>query len=542
MKKNYINIGLILFVLGFALFINVGSYGVVETSDARYAEIAREMFISADYIHPNLLNIHHYHKPPFTYQLTALAYHIFGINSFAARFFLQLSVLLQIWLVYKITFLLFSRKKIAVLSAVIYSSFPLVMISSRNLTTDSFLTSFLLLSIYSWLEYYKNGKTIFLYLFALSMGLGFYTKGPVIFIVSFVFMALYAYYFPQKKKFRLHHLLALVVFLIVGLWWYLYLAMENADFINYFLGKQTLDRFANNAFNRAEPWWYFLVLLPITAAPWLFILPFLIKDSISDFKKHSILKVLIYSILIPLFFFSLSTSKRILYILPFYVFIAILTAYFIDKADTKQKKKTLYFQSLFYLALILIVLGIKFILPDIQLPSYFYIFSLLNLILLFLVSFKFNFSIEYKLIFNSLIFSLFMLIASSIFMSKNPLLINSPKPLTDFIKTNNLEQREVYLYNSRQPSIAFELNKPIISLYKDSRDLNREVQFEQNDNWKKYLINLNLKNQKDSLVFSIQKKPSILITYKQTTKNSFIDSLKQKFHHQKNFKKYTLYY
>ena len=69
MFKTHLQIIVLLIICGLALLINVGSYGVVETSDARYAEIGREMFTSGDYIHPNLLDVHHYHKPPITYQL-----------------------------------------------------------------------------------------------------------------------------------------------------------------------------------------------------------------------------------------------------------------------------------------------------------------------------------------------------------------------------------------------------------------------------------------------------------------------------------------
>ena len=98
MKTNSLII--LLIIAAFSLLINVGSYGVVESSDARYAEIGRAMYLSGDYLHPNLMEVHHYHKPPFTYQITALGYRIFGINAFGARFFLQIAVLIQIILVY----------------------------------------------------------------------------------------------------------------------------------------------------------------------------------------------------------------------------------------------------------------------------------------------------------------------------------------------------------------------------------------------------------------------------------------------------------
>ena len=136
------------------LTFNLGSWGITETSESRYAEISREMLVNNDYVHPKLLGIHHYHKPPITYQITTLGYKIFGVNEFGARFFLQIAILIQLILVYNITLLFYKKKKIAFSAMLIYFSFPIVIISSRNLTTDAYLTTTVLASIFFWL-YYK---------------------------------------------------------------------------------------------------------------------------------------------------------------------------------------------------------------------------------------------------------------------------------------------------------------------------------------------------------------------------------------------------
>ena len=148
MKKQFY---LILALLFAVLLSGSGSWGLTESSEARYAEIAREMVTTGDYLHPSLLGIHHYHKPPVTYQLTALGYQIFGVNEFGARFFLAVALLLQVFFVYKIGRLLFKNEKKAMASALIYFSFPVVLIAARNLTTDAFLTTFILWALYFWL-------------------------------------------------------------------------------------------------------------------------------------------------------------------------------------------------------------------------------------------------------------------------------------------------------------------------------------------------------------------------------------------------------
>ncbi len=348
MEKIF-DIKIFLILSAFVLLINVGSFGVIETSDARYAEIAREMYVSQDYLHPNLLDIHHYHKPPITYQITALGYKIFGINPFGARFFLQIAILVQILIIYKISLLLFDNKKTALLSSICYFSMPIVLISSRNLTTDGFLTTFAIASIYFWIKYRKEGSFLNLYLFYLSLAFGFLTKGPVIFIMPFVFVLFFNFIEKPKQKLSIHHLFAFILFIIVGLSWYLYLTYYNSDFFYYFIGKQTVERFSKNVFNRTEPFWYFIVIAPILGLPWLPFIPFLIKKFQKIIKFKSIYFVLIISFLLPLIFFSISSSKRPLYILPLYGVMSILIVQLIGKlnADSiKFIKKLLFGYSL----------------------------------------------------------------------------------------------------------------------------------------------------------------------------------------------------
>jgi len=43
--------------------IGLGSWGLTETSESRYAQISKEMHESNDYVHPKLLEVNHYHKP-----------------------------------------------------------------------------------------------------------------------------------------------------------------------------------------------------------------------------------------------------------------------------------------------------------------------------------------------------------------------------------------------------------------------------------------------------------------------------------------------
>lgn len=108
MKKIlYIFLALVFF--GLVLFS--GNWGLTESSEARYATIAKEMVDTDSYINPTLLGIKHLHKPPLTYYITAFSYKIFGVNEFGARFFLHIALVFQLLLVFKITQLLFKNEK-----------------------------------------------------------------------------------------------------------------------------------------------------------------------------------------------------------------------------------------------------------------------------------------------------------------------------------------------------------------------------------------------------------------------------------------------
>ncbi len=539
MKTN--SLVILLIITAFTLLLNVGSYGVVESSDARYAEIGRAMYLSGDYLHPNLMEVHHYHKPPLTYQITALGYSLFGTNAFGARFFLQIVLLLQLILVYFLALELFNNRKTALWTALIYFSFPLVLISSRNLTTDAFLNTFALLSIYAWVKYRKNGSYIYLYLFTLSWALGFLTKGPVIFIVPLIFIIGYNHIEKAKHKFSVHHILAWLLFFIIGFSWVIYLAIQNPDFIDYFLGKQTLDRFANKStFHRSEPFWYFWALAPLVGMPWLLYLPFMIKNHKNLFKKRSIYRVLAASIFIPLVFFSISTSKRILYILPLYSLFALLIAQLLYLETDRNAK--VYAKFNFGWAVLLFasfIIG-SFVTVDIFISKILAVFAVVFLFLAFRLYQTNQLTFKSKAVYISFIVAIFLVISSSKVMSDNELLINSNKPLTDFLIKEHLDNRMILIYNTRKPSIEFGLNKPVVSLYDGAYDLNRETQFETDDNWKKYLINLQNKKETDYLN-ELQKKPTVLLIYK----NSLPDNRKnliKNYSHKKEMKNWTVYY
>ncbi|MDA3953376.1 MAG: glycosyltransferase family 39 protein [Bacteroidales bacterium] len=511
--KNHLHFKIVFLIYAVALFINIGSFGVVESSDARYAEIAREMFVSGDLTHPNLLDVHHYHKPPLTYQITALGYKLFGVNPFGARFFLQIAILLQLVLVYLLTKLLFKNNQTALWAMIIYLSYPIVLVSSRNLTTDAFLATFALWSIYSWVKYRKSGIIFYLYSFTVCLGLGFLTKGPVIFIVPVVFILFFNRIEKSKISFNIHHVLAWLLFLGIATSWFVYLSIQNTNFINYFLGRQTADRFSKNVFGRTEPFWYFMAFGPLVALPWFILTLYLIKDQIKLFSRKSLYNALLIGCLVPLIFFSISSSKRILYILPVFSLMAVLTAQLFSKISIEKSKIVYKILIGFLLVLVLAFSATLFINIEFIVPKSLGIISIFMIPFIFLIYKTKRINSKLKSMHLTVAISILLLIGSGVVLSTNQLKVNSPKPVTDFILGKKLNDRKIIVYNTMKPSIAFGLNKSIISLNDGNSDLAREIQFEKDLNWKKYLIDMNNETELQYLK-QILSEPTVLLLYK----------------------------
>ena len=463
-------------------------WGVLETSEARYAEISREMLQSGDWMHPTLLNIHHYHKPPSTYWITATAYSMFGVNAFATRFFLVMAYGLQILLLFKIGVLLFESERVAWYAALVYATLPVVIISVRALTTDPYLTTFVMLSLYGWIKYLRTAHLSCLYLFAVALGLGFMTKGPAVFMVPVLGIACLWNWIPLPSINKRHYALALLLFLTLALWWFVVAFFRNPSLAEHYFFKHLADRLLHaEVFARRAPWYYYLYIFPVVSAPWIFIfIKGLVDKKIWKDNRHGELlkRICLGWILFPFLLFSVSSSKLVLYILPAFIGFSLLTGFFIAEGISKKMMYTVFgFYTIAYAVLLFTVLFVT----SLSTQWWFALFPAAA----FIISLYFLFlrkRIGQLVILWSVVFIAHLILYTSFFMQSNSLLVNATTPLTAFIKENNFVQRNIVVYDEMLPSVAFALNRPIISIYDGNRLLKRETQFEQNGDWKNLLV------------------------------------------------------
>lgn len=544
-NKNSFNQRLIFIIIisSVILTFKLGSWGLLETSEARYAEISKEMLINHDYLHPTLLNIHHYHKPPVTYLITIAGYNLFGINEFGARFFLQIALIIQMILIYKITLILYKKKKVALVASLIYFSLPLVLISSRNLTTDAYLNTFVLASIWAWLSYKTKTKAnnIYLYVFYLMLAIGFETKGPVVLIFPLIFIVSYKWILKDKLSKSWHHILGFILFFIVSSLWYVLLYNENASVLDYFLNRQLADRISSNSFNRAKPFWYYLLTIPLVSLPWSLILIFYYKLNFKKLiKSKAVGLVLMPSMLGSLFIFSIFKTKLILYLLPMFGFIAIASS----KALSESSKNRLRL----YNAILVVLISVYLIaLLSINLFNFNIHFDIIiaiilsTLVIIALVLIGKFLKTYFKTAVLSYVFGGLLIISGDYVLHINEDELNSAKNAISYINENLNEIENIAMYNYLVVSTQYYSNKSVFTLNNGHNTVQREVQFEDNPNYKKNLIDIRTefgKHEADSL---IHKHTAILARKRDKIPDYLIKDFENQIH-KKEFGKWVIYY
>jgi 4-amino-4-deoxy-L-arabinose transferase-like glycosyltransferase len=529
-KHSFSFILLLIFIV--SLF-HLGSWGITETSEARYAQIAKEMIESGDFIHPTKMGISHYHKPPLTYYITALGYILFGINEFGARFFLSIALLVQLILVYKTSFLLFNDKKSSLLAVSLFFSTPLILASIRNLTTDAYLNTFVLMAIYFWLRYLEDKK--FFFLFYLALSLGFFIKGPLVFIPVMVFQLTWFYYNKKRIKLSIYDFLGIILILISSGWWYVAIIQENPIVLDYFMGNQLHGRiFSKDAFNRGKPFWYYIVFLPLSLLPWLVYIFWDLKKREATSTKN---KVLLVSFALIILIFSAFKTKLIFYVLPSLLFLILFVSNQLMKLTEQHwKSLTRFLYGYFILLFIVVFTAILLHKIEVDLP---YIMILLLGILISIFGMK-NTSWFHKNVYTLLINSLALLLFSTYVMKSNELLINSAKPIATFV--NTLKSNNVYIYNYLLPSMSFYTNKNIITINNGNYTSKREVQFEQNLNYLNYYYNLEEKKEMIRFKSNFKIQNSVFLVRKKEDLPEYIKSKVSLFRNKRYFSKWILYY
>jgi len=323
----------LVFIILFGLLLWGGEYvrrDLWEPDEARFALVSGEMR-EGHWLVPFRQGEFYSHKPPLMFWLTNLFSRLNGgeIGNVAPRFPSFLGAIMALWAATRLAAQWFSTRT-AWFTLLILPSSYLFWNKGGFGQIDMLLCGLEMMALYFFFTTNHHSKpAIRLVMAYFFMGLAIITKGPVGFLVPWgaYIAATLAAREPLAKP-KSHWIWGpLITLAIPGLW--LGLAWWQGapeGFFNELLFKQNLGRVAGEFGGHQQPFYYFLYYFPMDFLPWTILLPlsWVVLRKIPEVKPHR-LKLLAW-ILFVVVFFSLSASKRNLYILLCYPAAAILLA------------------------------------------------------------------------------------------------------------------------------------------------------------------------------------------------------------------------
>jgi 4-amino-4-deoxy-L-arabinose transferase-like glycosyltransferase len=175
-----------------ALTYKLGGVPPYHTDENFYVESSRNMVESGDYLTPIYNDKKRFAKPILYYWLVSTSYKIFGVNLTSARLTSAFFGSLTIGLLYLVSRRWFDGRT-AFYSIMILPSTFLYFQIARWATTDIVMNFFILLGLYYFILAYQNDfkSKLNIYLFYLSMALGFMIKGPPAIIIPALVAAIF---------------------------------------------------------------------------------------------------------------------------------------------------------------------------------------------------------------------------------------------------------------------------------------------------------------------------------------------------------------
>jgi len=361
--NRFFLIALLILLLA-VFFYELGRLPLIGPDEPRYAQIAREMYATGDWITPRLGGIKWFEKPALTFWLSGAGYALFGENEFGARFGVAMLAGLGVLLLYFFGFRA-RHSRFGYLSASGLATCGLWPGFARGATFDlplAFAIELALLSFFWWeRKEEQRGRDRLWLVFCFAIGLATLAKGLAGLVLPLVIIAPYLVLTRRWKivlKPRLLALGALIFLATAAVWYGPVIAKNGSEFIDEFFIAHHFERFLSNKFRHPQPFYFFPLVALAGSFPWLFYLASNAWRSVQQWREtfDDRLRLFLWLwVIAPIVFFSFSESKLPGYILPIFPAVALIVGEELDRWWNDEQPSRLKMLSVLTAALIIAV-------------------------------------------------------------------------------------------------------------------------------------------------------------------------------------------
>jgi 4-amino-4-deoxy-L-arabinose transferase len=326
----------IVLLVGLALgFGWLGSRGLGEPDETRYALVAHEMRESGEWLVPTLHQAPHVSKPPLTYWLVAAGQAVLGPSAWGSRLFLGAAFALTTLLVARFGQDLWGDPR-GRWAGIVYATTLCPFVAASLVTTDTLLVLWETLALFafwrSWRDTDPGAASRWRIAAWAGLGVAFATKGPPG-LLPLLPVLVFRWLAPRgESPPRVLSGVGIAVFALIGLPWYAVAVAAYPGLADHFLGHEVYRRAVLGVERRHSAWWHPLIIygpvLTVGALPWLGLALAAPRRLLElarrvRWRGSPRARLLLPWAVLPVILFSLASSRLYLYVLPVFPALAL---------------------------------------------------------------------------------------------------------------------------------------------------------------------------------------------------------------------------
>ena len=448
----------------------------VTIMEARNFITAREMITDNNWLLTTMNGVPRYQKPPLPTWLTAFSGLVFGVKSvFGMRLPAILMVMVLAIFTFKLSkFILKSRAHSAINAFILITSFYVIGITIEA-PWDVFTHGFMMVAIYYLFLLFKNETVNWQHVILASLGIAasLLSKGPVSFYALLLpFLIAFALTFKFNNiTYKLPALITILVLaLILGGSWYLYVRLEDPKTFEAITSKETANWTSYNVRPFYYYWSFFTQSGIWTIPAFIGLLYPYMKRRAIHYKAY---KFTFLWTVIAVILLSIIPEKKSRYLMPVLIPLALNTGFYIEYLfrrfkylDSKKETIPVYFNFILIAIIGLVApFGLAYLFYE-QFHNHIVTFSVFGFVLL-VISILILTQLYKKKIKH--VFLLTVVFFASIFTFGLPVFktftSENYKPISKLLKKNETDGIKTYSFGDATPETIWQYGEKIPTIH-----------------------------------------------------------------------------